>query len=126
MPKFTVTQNHFDQQSLTLLTALSCGELLVNLKEDGIFRHRNKYTIELRQGHIYHPLAKYINHSCEPNSVVNQDTGHIIALKNMSHQQHITINYYESESVITHPFKCSCGYIQCKGFVGTDIVGTDI
>ena len=119
MPTFTVIKNHFHENSLVIQTQVTAGKLLIDLKQGGSFRPRDKYTIEIHDGHIYHPVAKHINHSCEPNSFVNQETASIIALKELAHSDHITLDYYKTESIITVPFECSCGTTDCKGYVGT-------
>lgn len=119
MPVFTVIKNHFHEKSLVIQTQITAGKSLIDLKQGGSFRPRDKYTIQIHDGHIYHPLGKYINHSCEPNSFVNQETANIITLKELVHNDHITIDYYQSESIISVPFDCSCGSPHCKGYVVT-------
>jgi hypothetical protein len=91
MPVFTVIKNHFHEKSLVIQTQITAGKSLIDLKQGGSFRPRDKYTIQIHDGHIYHPLGN----------------------------DHITIDYYQSESIISVPFDCSCGSPHCKRYVGT-------
>lgn len=87
-------------------------------KETGavyIFVLNKKYDID---GHVGYNEAKYINHSCLPNSEVEIIRGHIwtIALRDIKKNEEIYYNYgYDLETYDDHP--CFCKNSCCPGFI---------
>ena len=65
-------------------------------------------------------LARFINHSCQPNSkvrkwVVNRITRlSITSLRQIQPYEEITINYFATKSKGDPVFKCKCGTTNCK------------
>lgn len=81
------------------------------------------YLFELNKRHDIdgnnsHNIARYINHSCEPNCEAVNVHGHIwiVAAKDIRSGEEITYNYgYRFDSYQDHP--CRCGSRRCVGFI---------
>ena len=117
MPSFKIIKNHYNQSSLVIQNSVAPDDTLINILKDGSIKARDRYTIEIKAGHIYHPVAKYINHSCQPNAYVDIDTGCINSLYYLTKGTHITIDYHITESNILESFDCACGSPNCKGHI---------
>ncbi len=88
-------------------------------KEQGavyLFELNKRYDID---GHVPHNLAKYINHSCDPNCEVENIRGHIwiIALRDIAIEEELFYNYgYDDiEEFGEHP--CRCRSARCVGYI---------
>ncbi len=80
-----------------------------------IFELNKKFDID---GIFEYNTAKYINHSCNPNSEIHIRNDHIWikAKKNIKKSQEIYYNYgYDLEDYKDHP--CKCGTKNCPGFI---------
>lgn len=76
-----------------------------------------RYCID---GDVLYNTAKYINHSCDPNSEVDIIKGHIwvIAAKDIKKGEEITYNYnfeFDKDDFGEHP--CRCGTKRCIGYI---------
>lgn len=58
---------------------------------------------------------KYVNHSCEPNTIVKNYSD--VARKDIKKGEEITGNFLE-EGSLEVPFNCNCGSENCKGNIG--------
>lgn len=115
MPSFKIIKNHFNQSSLVIQDSVSPNVTLIDILKDGSIQSRDRYTIEVKVGHIYHPFVKYINHSCQPTAYVDTDTGYVKSLSHLKKGMHITIDYHLTESSILESFDCACGSANCRG-----------
>ena len=59
----------------------------------------------------------YLNHSCDPNVVINTSDMNIIAVKDISPQEELTFFYPSTEWEMDQPFECWCGSSQCLKIV---------
>jgi SET domain-containing protein len=69
-------------------------------------------------GNVEDNLARFINHSCEPNSETCWEEGRIwvIALRDINVGEEITFNYnYDLQDYKEHP--CHCGAPNCIGYI---------
>jgi uncharacterized protein len=69
-------------------------------------------------GSVDYNLARFANHSCEPNCETDVIDGHIwiIALRDIAAGEEITYNYtYDYEDYREHP--CRCGAPSCVGYI---------
>ncbi|MBI4449245.1 SET domain-containing protein-lysine N-methyltransferase [Candidatus Woesearchaeota archaeon] len=63
-------------------------------------------------------IAKYINHSCDPNCEIEMNNGHIwiVALRYIAAGEELTYNYgFDIEDVEDYP--CQCGSARCVGYI---------
>ena len=93
-----------------------------------IIKSRTKYSIQMSTDDHFEPkstmenqkinaVAK-INHACDPTSYAEYDkkSGFLVikAIKNISVDDEITINYYSTETEIAFPFDCWCMTHKCR------------
>jgi|GEM_PF-28577 len=82
---------------------------------------RNRFSVQVGEDLHINPVAeggKYMNHSCDPNSFMN-DERFMIANRNIAKGEEISFDYSTTEDVIAEKFICACGSEQCRG----EIVG---
>lgn len=60
-------------------------------------------------------LLKYLNHSCAPNAHFRGRW--LFALRDISPNEEITIDYIANEGMISYHFKCNCGAENCRGWI---------
>lgn len=80
----------------------------------------NAYIFELNDrwdidGEALNNTARYINHSCDPNCVVEKTTRAlwIVALRNIKSGEELSYNYgYDAKKYI-----CTCGAANCCGYI---------
>jgi len=80
-----------------------------------VFELNNKYDID---GCVKYNTARFINHSCEPNSRYKQERLRIwiVALRNIKKGEEITYDYgYDMEDYKDHP--CRCSSKKCIGYI---------
>jgi SET domain-containing protein len=82
------------------------------MKSRYLFEIDDQWTIDAEHGG---GVARYINHSCEPNTEAEIEDGHIniYAVKNISNGEEVTIDYgdeYYDEFI--RPVGCKCGALK--------------
>jgi len=80
-----------------------------------IFELNKKHDID---GNVWYNLAKYMNHSCEPNCepIIGRGTIFIQAKRKITAGEELTYDYgYDLEHYQDHP--CRCGSKECVGFI---------
>jgi uncharacterized protein len=87
--------------------------------------HGNAYICHLNDrydidGNTLKNIARYINHSCEPNCVL-QTTGlaiWVVALRDIQAGEELTHRYnYEYDAERYRDFPCFCGATNCVGYI---------
>ena len=94
-------------------------------------RYRNStctYVMQIENGEVIDPtdqgnVARFINHSCEPNcgtrkwTILNEICVGIFTLRDIAEDEELTFDYRFDfhETPLT---KCYCGARKCKGFLG--------
>jgi SET domain-containing protein len=80
-----------------------------------IFSHDETHDLD---GSVEWNLARWVNHSCEPNCETIDDEGQIwiAALRDIQPGEELTFNYnYDLEDYKAHP--CRCGSRWCVGYM---------
>ncbi len=80
-----------------------------------IFELNKRYDID---GNVPENMARYVNHSCEPNCEAVNIRGRIwyVALRHIEEGEEIYIDYgYDMEHFMDHP--CHCGAPSCVGYI---------
>lgn len=62
-------------------------------------------------------MLRYINHSCEPNIVVDVDRWEVVALRPIAAREELVCFYPSTEWAMAAPFDCVCGSPLCIGWV---------
>jgi len=83
----------------------------------------SKYSIEIALGRHLHPFStlpvderccwRFLNHSCEPNSRIDQENRSLIALTTIRKGEEIYFDYHSTEYDLAAPFACCCGSENC-------------
>lgn len=80
-----------------------------------IFELNKRYDID---GYCKGNIARYINHSCDPNCEAVNIRGEIwiVAKKRISKGEELSYDYgYDLADALTHP--CNCGTSKCVGYI---------
>ena len=107
------------------------GEYLIEYVGEKISKEESARRCSLGNNYIFHiseefdldgsvpeNIARFINHSCDPNAEAEMDDERIwiIALRDIAPGEEITFNYgYDLEDYRDHP--CQCGASNCVGFI---------
>jgi hypothetical protein len=114
---FFVDQLCHSYQTLKATKSFLPGEVLIDLSTAEEVLAPDYMSIDLGDKHVYHPVARYVNHSCEPNAFVDCQQQKLIAKTEINKNDEITFNYLISERQITAPFDCNCCSDTCVGRV---------
>ena len=95
-------------------------EIIIDIRDGDKQDESDFYTIEVEDGHYFHPYGRYTNHSCDSTAFVSMPSGLLLACGFIDVDKEITFNYLDSESNIKANFHCNCGANNCVGKIGTD------
>jgi len=62
-------------------------------------------------------FCRFLLHSCDPSLVIDVANLEVRALKDISPDQYLTIDYATTDDTITFQFACNCGAPNCRGWV---------
>jgi SET domain-containing protein len=93
---------------------IMAGEMIGYCEGYEIFKY-TKYSLYL-EGKIIEAtgILRNLAHSCDPNAFFKDDKRWLYALKNIQKGTEITIDYERTEPVISSPFLCRCGALNCR------------
>jgi hypothetical protein len=121
------------------------GEIVLILT--GEYKHHpSRATIQIGEKHIDSAIGGYINHSCDPNTmilcrlrdmqlreryvpiqvgikgtltsfIIGQPMPVVVASKKIFKGAEITFDYKTTETLLAEPFKCKCGAENCVGYI---------
>lgn len=115
------------ERRLVALKALSPGDVVLELNGsvNGI---PSRYSVQVGwETHLHSDLQagdrelveryawRYMNHHCEPNSVIRDRT--VVAIRDIAVGDDITFDYNTTEYDMASPFACHCGSPVCVGLV---------
>jgi hypothetical protein len=63
-------------------------------------------------------ILRNLAHSCDPNAYFKDKRRWLYARKAIRAGEEVTIDYLDTEPVITHPFVCKCGSPNCRRKIG--------
>lgn len=85
------------------------GDVILELDDRDITDNPTQTSIQIGDSlHIEDEIGKFINHSCEPNAVVDRTNLVIRAISDINSGDEITFDYTKNESNILFPFVCKC------------------
>ena len=83
-----------------------------------VMKHVSQHTLTLPGGQ--HILDKYfvgyLAHSCSPNVYVDMTNLVVVALKDITAGEYLSMDYVH-EPTLFHDFKCCCGSPNCRHFI---------
>jgi len=128
-PNSNIEMKHYKgYKGLFARKDIIAGSVIFHLK-GRVSRRANQYSVQLsRDKHLdFPPVRKpnddldyawqYLNHSCEPNGIVNAAEYCFCALRNIGKGEEITFNYLTTEYELATPFRCGCRSAKCFGFI---------
>lgn len=78
-----------------------------------------QYSLMLGPGqHVHDPyfMGKVL-HSCDPNTFCDMKRRVFVARKHIKAGEWVTMDYAQTEEELFKPFPCSCGSVNCRGFI---------
>lgn len=81
--------------------------------------HITQFTLQISETlHIHDPyfMGKILHH-CDPNCKTDLTRLQFVAVKKIQPNDLITIDYDATEDVLFKPFHCSCGAVNCRGYI---------
>jgi SET domain-containing protein len=112
---------HRDNQSgLGVITHRSFkkGEMVAMFSGD-LFDEITQHTLQVEPGvHLYDAyFVGFFLHSCSPNVHLDMKNRKVIAVRNIKADEHLLMDYAQTEDVLYRQFPCSCGSAQCRGWI---------
>ena len=123
--------SRIDRQGLFAIQEIKKGARIIQYKGEKISKAEgakraeagNVYIFELNErydidGKVLTNLARYINHSCNPNCEIHTSTRTIwvVALRHIQVGEELTYNYgYDIKNYTEYP--CRCGAPNCCGYI---------
>jgi hypothetical protein len=90
------------------------GELICTLPCTSVSNKPNQHTVQAgRYKHIEVGIIASLNHSCNPNLVLDTTNMLVIAARDISTGDEFTFFYPSTEWEMTVPFICACGSTNC-------------
>ena len=62
-------------------------------------------------------FCRFLLHSCDPNLEINLEQLGVRALKDISPDEYLTIDYATTDDTVAFQFACRCGAPNCRGWV---------
>lgn len=92
------------------------GEIVFSYKEGILMDVQTQHSLQIRPGlFLEHPIAGYVQHSCDPNCWVSETALQFICRKSIGVGDMIQMDYEQTEDVLFQAFECGCGSPVCRG-----------
>lgn len=105
------------------------GQLIFAISEYATLSYPTYQTIQIGKDQHIEELGMivYMNHSCDPNSVIDTTGMAIYAARNIGPGEELTFFYPSTEWEMARPFACLCGAPHCIGLVaGARFLSVDV
>ena len=94
------------------------GEVLFSFSDGTTLDYQTQHTLQVCDGvYIDHPLAGYVQHSCDPNCWVIPDSQQFVCRKEIIAGDFISMDYEQTEDLLFKGFQCGCGSPVCRGYI---------
>ncbi|MFN8413749.1 MAG: SET domain-containing protein-lysine N-methyltransferase [Anaerolineales bacterium] len=106
------TENKFR----TLITKQSYkkGEVICEMPSENITDKPNRFTVQIaRDQHTHVGKLAALNHSCDPNVILDTDKMLMIARRDIEKGEELSFFYPSTEWEMAAPFICLCGSANC-------------
>ncbi len=117
MEKLTIkTENKF--RTLTTKQSYKQGEVICSIPSEDLRDRPNRYTVQIgRELHTHVGKLAALNHSCDPNVVLDTENMEMIACKDIEKGEQLFFFYPSTEWEMDAPFICLCGSANCINVV---------
>ncbi len=84
-----------------------------------LVNHTTLDTIQITQTLYFSDpwFCRFLLHSCDPSLEINVADLEVRALKDISPDEYLTIDYATTDDIVTFQFACNCGTPNCRGWV---------
>lgn len=98
--------------------AFNKGELVAMMSGE-IFTEITQHTLQIEPGvHLYDAyFVGFFLHSCSPNVHLDMPARKVVAVRDIRAGEHLLMDYAQTEDVLYKQFPCSCGSVQCRGWI---------
>jgi hypothetical protein len=106
-----------------------CGQLIHRIKQYRVTNQPTYQTIQIGRRHHIEDLGilAYLNHSCEPNTIVDTTALTVTAARDIAPGEELNFFYPSTEWKMDQPFICQCGAHHCLRLVaGAKYLSVDI
>jgi hypothetical protein len=117
---FKVVHNDMKEGlSLITLRPISKGEKILMISDKCVLPAPSYQSIQIsKDKHIYdNGFTQYMNHSCDPNTVIDTQTMVCLAIRDIQQFEELTFFYPSTEWEMNRPFQCRCGSHHCLGHI---------
>ncbi len=98
--------------------AYAPGQLIHRIVPHTVSARPDRWSIQIGPDrHIMDPAISNMNHSCEPNAIVDTPRLKVFALRAIEPGDEITFFYPSTEWDMDQPFECLCGAAGCLGYI---------
>ena len=106
------TENKF--RSLVSRSAYKRGDVICSMPSEDIRDKPNRYTVQIgRNEHTHVGKLAALNHSCDPNVILDTDKMQMIACGDIEKGDELSFFYPSTEWEMSAPFICLCGASNC-------------
>ncbi len=106
------TENKF--RSLVVRQDFFCGQVIYSIPSEKLFDRPNRFTVQMdRNLHTEVGKLSALNHSCDPNVILDMDHMQVIACRDIKTGEELTFFYPSTEWEMDAPFICLCGASNC-------------
>ncbi len=87
-----------------------------------------KYAYEDKKGNLIlcKDIARYWNHSCNPNCSYSKDKEADISIRNIKKGEELTYDYALLHPKWLKPMKCNCHYRYCRKLIKKELINSKI
>ena len=106
------TENKF--RTLITKQAYKKGEVICEMPSENIADKPNRFTVQIsRDKHTHVGKLAALNHSCDPNVILDTDKMVMIARRDIEKGEELSFFYPSTEWEMAAPFICLCGSANC-------------
>ena len=106
------TENKF--KSLVTKQNYKQGDVMCPIPAENIMDKPNRYTVQIgREKHTHVGKLAALNHSCDPNVILDTENMLMIARRDIEKGEELTFFYPSTEWEMNAPFICLCGATSC-------------
>ncbi len=123
-----VQQDQALGKRLISLNTIKKDTLFYQIKNYMILNQPTYQSIQISSDqHLWEDAVIYLNHSCDPNIMIDLKMMGLRALKDINAHEELTFFYPSTEWEMQRPFTCVCGAEQCLGIIkGARFLSDDI
>jgi hypothetical protein len=106
------TENKF--KTLVTKQTYKKGEVVCAIPSENVMDKPNRYTVQIgRDKHTHVGKLAALNHSCDPNVILDTDRMVMIARRDIEKGEELFFFYPSTEWEMQAPFICLCGASNC-------------